>query len=203
MANVYSDAFEKAMRYVFRVEGREYAVDPNPSSHGVEQAEYDTFRGSQGQARQSVRYITDAEAKAIFYAKYYTSGNAVSGGLPSPATIKDPYLSLVVFDTAINPMRGIWAAIKPIFNNGELTDRQKAKQIIAKRREFYQRSAYNKNGALDNRLNALVATAVNYPDTSAGGVLVAGNPTKPPTPKATPAPAAAAVKAAAVVKAAV
>jgi len=60
----------KEYRNIIELEGRELTHDPNPTSHGIEQAEYAQYRKQNGIKVQSVEFISDSEAMDI-YLRYY------------------------------------------------------------------------------------------------------------------------------------
>lgn len=96
-----------------------------------------------------------ATANQVYYDQYWNS--PAGPGLPAPASIKNDALATVLFDTAVNPVTGIWPGIKSIMNS-KLSDQEKAKEIIAYRREYYKKHATNKamkGGGGDTRLDKL------------------------------------------------
>jgi lysozyme family protein len=96
--------FQKGLKFVLAAEGG-YTNDPDdpggPTNKGIIQAEYDLFRKEGGLAEQSVRYITEEEASAIYYQKYWLAAHC-NGLLYG--------LNIVQMDCAVN--MGVGTAIK-------------------------------------------------------------------------------------------
>lgn len=91
-----TDNFDVALRYVLGHEGGyvNHPKDPGGATNkGVTQAVYDNWRARQGQAKQSVRKITDAEVSAIYRRQYWDVVSA--DDLPSG-------VDYAVFDFAVN-----------------------------------------------------------------------------------------------------
>lgn len=88
--------FEKALALVLEHEGGyvNHPRDPGGATNkGVTQAVYDAYRKNKGQAKQSVRLLTDAELRAIYKFQYW---DRVQGDLlPSG-------VDYAVFDFAVN-----------------------------------------------------------------------------------------------------
>lgn len=89
--------FEKGLKFVLAREGG-YSNHPKDSggetNKGITHKTYDAYRKSQGLPTRSVKDITDKEIKEIYYNNYYKASGADK--------VKDPKLSTVVFDTAVN-----------------------------------------------------------------------------------------------------
>ena len=88
--------FEKALALVLEHEGGyvNHPKDPGDATNrGVTQAVYDAYRKMRGRGRQSVKFITDEELRAIYKFQYW---DKVQGDfLPSG-------LDYAVFDFAVN-----------------------------------------------------------------------------------------------------
>ncbi len=87
--------FDKMLKQILSYEGG-YVNDPNDSggktNKGVTQKTYDGYRRQKGLPLRSVREITDAEIKDIYY-KFFTESGADK--------IDNPRMALMVFDTAV------------------------------------------------------------------------------------------------------
>ena len=132
--NLYSSVsnssdFNKMLGFVLRMEGG-YANNPydrgGATNKGITHKTYDSYRKSKGLPTQSVRNISDAEVRDIYYRNYYLASGADK--------IKDRRLALVLFDTAVN--MGVSAAKKLLNESGG--DYNRFNQL---RRSRYQRIA--------------------------------------------------------------
>lgn len=85
------------LEFVLQREGG-YVNDPNDlggeTNKGITYRTYNEYRKTKGLKPQSVKNITDAEVKEIYYNNYYKASGADK--------ISDPVLSSYVFDTAVN-----------------------------------------------------------------------------------------------------
>ena len=92
-----SENFDKTLNFLLQKEGG-YVNNPNDLGReinkGVIYKTYNAYRKSRGLPPQSVKYITDAELKDIYYNDYYKASGADK--------ITNPKLSAYVFDTAVN-----------------------------------------------------------------------------------------------------
>lgn len=89
--------FQNSLKFVLSREGG-YSNHPNDTggetNKGITHKTYDTYRRSNNLPTRSVKDITDKEISDIYYNNYYKASGADK--------IKDPQLSTVVFDTAVN-----------------------------------------------------------------------------------------------------
>lgn len=134
------DRFQNALKLILGFEGG-YTNDPDDlggaTNLGITQREYDTYRVRKRLPTQSVAGITAGEAAEIYLREYWQKGR---GGNPAPADVSDPALQLVLFDTGVNPRRGIWQKIAAILS-GQGTDAEKAEAIIREREALYRARA--------------------------------------------------------------
>lgn len=109
-----SGDFDKMLEFVLSCEG---GYTPNDSGQagnkGVRQSTYDSYRKRKGLPTQSVKNITDAEVKDLYYNDYYKASGADK--------IKDAKLALFVFDTAVN--MGVGAAKALLSKSGNDADK--------------------------------------------------------------------------------
>lgn len=114
--NLYSSSsnssdFDKMLSFVLRMEGG-YANNPydrgGATNKGITHRTYDSYRKSKGLPTQSVRNISNAEVRDIYYKNYYIASGA--------DRIKDRRLALALFDTAVN--MGVGAAKKLLNQSG-------------------------------------------------------------------------------------
>lgn len=97
-------ALERALKFVLRWEGGfvDHPNDPGGRTNkGVTQKVYDGWRARQGQPRQDVKWIDDAEVHAIYGTDYW---------LPPRCDRLETPLDLVQFDTAVN--MGVGRAVR-------------------------------------------------------------------------------------------
>lgn len=91
--------FDEALAFTLSHEGGWYdgtgAHDPNPTMKGVTQKTYDAWRKRQGYPPASVRHITNAELRDIYFAGYWR-------GTPSALEETFPICSVALFDHAVN-----------------------------------------------------------------------------------------------------
>ena len=89
--------FQNSLKFVLSREGG-YSNHPNDTggetNKGITHKTYDVYRKNNNLPTRSVKYITDKEVADIYYNNYYKASGADK--------IKDPQLSTVVFDTAVN-----------------------------------------------------------------------------------------------------
>lgn len=96
--------FDDCLHLILNFEGgfSDDPADPGGATNlGIIQTEYDRYRDSIRQPRQSVRGILESEARAIYLASYWT---------PTHADYLAAPLDVVIFDTAVN--NGTGTAIK-------------------------------------------------------------------------------------------
>lgn len=90
-----SNDFDKMLKFVLSIED---GYTPNdcgqPANKGIQQRTYNAYRRKKGLPQQSVKKITDAEVKDLYYNDYYKASGADK--------IKDARLALYVFDAAVN-----------------------------------------------------------------------------------------------------
>lgn len=93
---MYSKEFEQALKFVLEREGG-YVNNPNDpggaTNKGITQGTYNTWLKSKGQAAKSVKLITDAEVKEIYYKNYWLAAKC------DKMTKK---FAVVCFDSAVN-----------------------------------------------------------------------------------------------------
>lgn len=94
---MYSKEFEQALKFVLEREGG-YVNNPNDpggaTNKGITQGTYNTWLKSKGQAAKSVKLITDAEVKEIYYKNYWLAAKC------DKMTSKK--FAVACFDTAVN-----------------------------------------------------------------------------------------------------
>ena len=93
---MYSDLFEKALKFVLEREGG-YVNNPNDpggaTNKGITQVTYNKWLFAKGLQQKSVKLITDAEVKEIYYNNYW---------LAAKCDKMTPKFAVVCFDTAVN-----------------------------------------------------------------------------------------------------
>lgn len=93
---MYSDLFEKALKFVLAREGG-YVNNPNDlggaTNKGITQNTYNAWLQSKGQVKKDVKNITDAEVKEIYYQRYWLSVKCDK---------MSRKFAVVCFDTAVN-----------------------------------------------------------------------------------------------------
>ena len=121
--------------------------------YGVIQSDVTAYAAEHGKAGLRVQDISRATAAAIIVEQYWSVGR---GGQPAPSTVADPALALVLADTAVNPIRGIWERVTNIMSRPDLTSAQKSDWIINARSEEYAAKARPEfQSGLQNRLITL------------------------------------------------
>lgn len=94
---MYSKEFEQALKFVLEREGG-YVNNPNDpggaTNKGITQGTYNTWLKSKGQTVKSVKLITDAEVKEIYYKNYWLAAKC------DKMTSKK--FAVACFDTAVN-----------------------------------------------------------------------------------------------------
>ena len=94
---MYSKEFEQALKFVLEREGG-YVNNPNDpggaTNKGITQGTYNNWLKSKGQATKSVKLITDAEVKEIYYKNYWLAAKC------DKMTSKK--FAVACFDTAVN-----------------------------------------------------------------------------------------------------
>lgn len=94
---MYSKEFEQALKFVLEREGG-YVNNPNDpggaTNKGITQGTYNTWLKSKGQAAKSVKLISDAEVKEIYYKNYWLAAKC------DKMTSKK--FAVACFDTAVN-----------------------------------------------------------------------------------------------------
>lgn len=93
---MYSDLFEKALKFVLAREGG-YVNNPNDlggaTNKGITQNTYNAWLQSKRQIKKDVKNITDAEVKEIYYQRYWLSAKCDK---------MSKKFAVVCFDTAVN-----------------------------------------------------------------------------------------------------
>lgn len=92
-----SNNFLLCLNFLLKAEGG-YVNDKDdkggPTNFGITKNVYDNYRKSKNMPTQDVRNITSGEMLDIYYNQYYLASGANK--------IKDPQMSVLVFDTAVN-----------------------------------------------------------------------------------------------------
>lgn len=91
------EVFEKTLKFVLQREGG-YVNDPHDlggeTNKGITHNTYNAYRKSKGLPVQSIKYITAAEVRDIYYNNYYKASGADK--------LSNPQLAAYTFDTAVN-----------------------------------------------------------------------------------------------------
>lgn len=141
-----SSGFKRAFNWIIRAEGsvfENHPADPGGATkYGIIQTEYTEWRRQKGLPVQSVAALTEAEAARIYFEKYWSKSPAP--GVAAPKDIQNPALALVVFDTAVNPRRGVWQYVESALNNKTASVNEKIEYILGKREELYRQRVQEK-----------------------------------------------------------
>lgn len=133
-------AFQRALNWIFQAEGTGYENVPGdlggPTNSGITQTDFTRWLLGSGQAPRSVSTATRDELNRVYYDLYWNRSPAA--GIPAPSKIADPALQLVVFDTAVNPRRGVWQYVKNALDNTTASTSQKVAYILDRRDALYR-----------------------------------------------------------------
>lgn len=157
-----SSDFNKMLSCELRLEGG-YANNPydrgGATNKGITHATYDSYRKSKGLPKQSVKYITDAEVREIYYKNYYLASGADK--------ISNRKLAFALFDTAVN--MGVGAAKKLLnqsggdYNKFNQLRRARYQQIASKRgQRRFLKGWMNRMNIVANFANQNLSGNVSY-----------------------------------------
>lgn len=145
--------FEKCLKQVLKWEGG-YVNDPDDrggaTNKGITQSTYNRYLKAKGQQSKSVKNISDAEVKEIYYKNYW---------LAAGCDKMTPKFAALCFDTAVNMGVGVVKTTGMTRNTEFLKAAQYTypeKYIAAKKAKYYEFAKYgNQKKFLNGWLNRL------------------------------------------------